>query len=87
MGGWISVSGITGRPQVGDTNLGLITKEIGPNEMTGERKGDQNQTLGCLRPVEKEELGWGKIRSVDRVPEGEGRVSQEGGCAAFIACR
>lgn len=81
------MSGITGRPPAGDTNLGLITKEIGLNEMTRERKGDQNQTLGCLRPVEKEELGWGKIRSVDRVPEGERRMSQEGGSTAFITCR
>lgn len=60
MGGWISVSGIIGRPQVGDINLGLVTKGIGLNEMTRERKEDQNQALGCLRPVEKEELGVGE---------------------------
>ena len=47
MGGWISVSGISGRPQGGDINLGLVTKEIGLREMTRERKEDQNQALGC----------------------------------------
>lgn len=43
MGGWISVSGITGRAQVGHINLELVTKEVGLDEMTRERKEDQNQ--------------------------------------------
>lgn len=47
MGGWISQSGITGRPQVGDINLQLVTKEIGVDEMSRERKEDQKKSLGC----------------------------------------
>lgn len=86
MGGWISVSGITGRPQVGDINLGLVTKGIGLNEMTRERKEDQNQALGCLRPVE-EELGVGENQECGQDSRRERRVSQEEGCLAFMICR
>lgn len=41
------MSGITGRPQVGDINLGLVTKEIGLDEMTRERMENQKKALRC----------------------------------------
>lgn len=37
------MSGITGRAQVGNINLGLVTKEVGLDETTRERREDQNQ--------------------------------------------
>ena len=46
MDGWISMSAITERPQVGNISLGLVTKEIGLDEMTRERKEDQKKALG-----------------------------------------
>lgn len=46
MGDWISMSGITGRAQVADMNLELVTKEVDVDETTRERKEDQNRALG-----------------------------------------
>lgn len=46
MGDWISMSGITGRAQVADMNLELVTKKVDVDETTRERKEDQNRALG-----------------------------------------
>lgn len=46
MGDWISMSGIIGRAQVADINLGLAAKEMDLEETTRERKEDQNHALG-----------------------------------------